>query len=160
MRHAVRSVFKQPLFSFIVIGTLALGIGLNVALFGIFNAMLFRPLPVQDPGRLVAILSSSTRADGPRGHLTYPDFEALRARRDVLTDAFALAPVQLGLSAAGNAVRTSGQIVTTNMFDVLGVHGFLGDEPRHAEPLCRNLPIRVASVCDPRVESKEVKRVH
>jgi hypothetical protein len=64
MRHAVRSVFKQPLFSLIVIGTLALGIGLNVALFGIFNAMLFRPLPVQDPGRLVAILSSSTRADG------------------------------------------------------------------------------------------------
>jgi len=121
MRHAVRSVFKQPLFSLIVIGTLAGGIGLNVALFGIFNAMLFRPLPVEDPGRLVAILSSSTRPDGPRGHLTYPDFETLRARRDVLADAFAFAPVPLGLSAAGNAVRTSGQIVTTNMFDVLGV---------------------------------------
>ena len=121
MRHAVRSVFKQPLFSLIVIVTLALGIGLNAALFGIFNAMLFRSLPVHDPGRLVAILSSSTRADGPRGHLTYPDFEALRARRDVLTDAFAFAPVPLGLSAAGNAIRTSGQIVTTNMFDVLGV---------------------------------------
>ncbi|HJR61464.1 MAG TPA: ABC transporter permease [Vicinamibacterales bacterium] len=126
MRYAIRSVFKQPLFSLIAIGTLAVGIGLNVALFAIFNAILFRPLPVQDPGSLVAILSSSTRPDGPRGNLTYPDFEEVRARRDALADAFAFAPVLLGLSVAETAVRTNGQIVTTNMFDVLGVQPVQG----------------------------------
>src|SRR5688500_3268630 len=84
MRQAIRSVFKNPGFSAIAIGTLAVGIGLNIALFGIFNAMLFRPLPVREPGRLVGIHSVSTTPDGPRGHLTYPDFEDLRARRDVL----------------------------------------------------------------------------
>lgn len=121
MRYAIRSVFKNPGFSAIAIATLAVGIGLNVALFGIFNAMLFRPLAVEDPGRLVAILSASTRADGPRGALTYPDFEDLRAQRDVIADAFAFAHVPVGLSAGGQSLRARGQIVTTNMFDVLGV---------------------------------------
>ncbi len=121
MRYAFRSVFKNPGFSAIAIGTLAVGIGLNVALFGIFNAMLFRPLPVHDPGRLVAILSASTTPDGPRGHLTYPDFEDLRARREVIADAFAFTQLPVGLSVGGQATRARGQIVTTNMFDVLGV---------------------------------------
>ena len=126
MRYAFRSVFKNPGFSAIAIGTLAVGIGLNVALFGIFNAMLFRPLPVHDPGRLVAILSASTTPDGPRGHLTYPDFEDLRARREVIADAFAFTQLPVGLSVGGQATRARGQIVTTNMFDVLGVRAAHG----------------------------------
>jgi len=121
MRQAIRAVFKNPGFSAIAIATLAVGIGLNIALFGIFNAMLFRPLPVREPGRLVGILSASTTQDGPRGHLTYPDFEDLRARRDVLADAFAFTQVAVGLSSGGSATRARGQLVTPNMFDVLGV---------------------------------------
>ncbi|HXG54780.1 MAG TPA: ABC transporter permease [Vicinamibacterales bacterium] len=126
MRYAIRSVFKHPGFSAIAIGTLAVGIALNVALFGIFNAMLFRPLPVADPGRLLGMMSASTEPDGPRGNLTYPDFEALRARRDVLSDAFAYARVQVGVRVGGHAVRAHGQIVTTNMFDLLGVEPVYG----------------------------------
>ena len=126
MRYAFRSLLRQPLLTITATATLAIGIGLNVALFGIFNAMLFKPLPVQDPDRLVALLSSSTKPDGPRGHLTYPDFEAFRARRDVLADAFAFTHVPLGLSAGGQALRASGQIATANMFAVLGVHAAQG----------------------------------
>jgi predicted permease len=88
--------------------------------------MLFRPLPVHDPGRLVGIVSASTTPDGPRGHLTYPDFEDLRARRDVLADAFAFTQVPVGLAAGGTATRARGQIVTANMFDVLGVRAAYG----------------------------------
>jgi predicted permease len=119
-------VFKRPGFSGIAIGTLAAGIGLNISIFGIFNAMLFRPLAVHDPGRLVAILSTSTTPDGPRGHLTYPDFEDLRARRDVIVDAFAFTQVTLALSAGGQATRARGQIASTNMFDVLGIRAAHG----------------------------------
>lgn len=126
MRYAVRAVFKHPGFSAVAIGTLAVGIGLNVALFGIFNAMLFRPLPVADPGRLVAILSASTEPLGPESQLTYRDFEDLRGRRDALADAFAYARAHVGLSAAGLALRASAQVVTTNMFDVLGVRPAVG----------------------------------
>ena len=126
MRYAFRTVFKNPGFSAVAIATLAVGIGLNVALFGIFNALLFRPLPVSDPGRLVAIRSASIRPDGPRGHLTYPDFEDLRARRDVLADAFAFTQLPLGLSSGGRASRVRGQIATGNMFDVLGLRPHQG----------------------------------
>jgi predicted permease len=121
MKYAIRSVFKNPGFSAVAIGTLAVGIALNVALFGIFNAMLFRPLPVDDPGRLVALRSASIEPNGPQGHLTYPDFDAMRSRKDVLAGAFAFAPFQAGLSVGGQAVRARGQVVTTNMFDVLGL---------------------------------------
>lgn len=126
MRYAIRSLLRQPIFALTAMATLAVGIGLNVALFGIFNAMLFRPLPVHEPGRLVSILSASTRPDGPQGHLTYPDFEALRARRDVLADAFAFTQVPLGVSASGQALRAKGQIVSANMFDVLGIRAVHG----------------------------------
>ena len=126
MRYAIRSLLRQPLFTLTAVATLAVGIGLNVAIFGVFNAMLFRPLPVHEPGRLVAISSASIKPDGPRGHLTYPDFQVIRERRDVLADAFAFARVPLGLSAAGQALRANGQIVTGNMFDVLGVRAAYG----------------------------------
>jgi predicted permease len=126
MRHAFKAVFKSPGFSLIAIATLAVGIGLNVALFGIFNALLFRPLAVSNPAGLVAIRSASVKPDGPRGNLTYPDFEDLRARRDVLVDAFAFTQITAGLSVGGRATRVNGQIVTSNMFDVLGVRAALG----------------------------------
>lgn len=138
MRYAIRSLLRQPMFSLSAIATLAVGIGLNIALFGIFNAMLFRPLPVHEPGRLVAILSASTKPDGPRGHLTYPDFEALRARRDVLVDAFGFTKVPLGLSVSARAIRADGQIVTANMFEVLGVrpaHGRMFAASDEREPV-------------------------
>src|SRR5688572_28012214 len=137
MRYAFRTVFKNPGFSAVAVATLAVGIGLNVALFGIFNAMLFRPLPVKDPHRLVAILSASVAPDGPRGNLTYQDFEDLRARRDVLVDAFAFANVPAGLSASGRAIRARAQVVTNNMFDVLGVtplHGRAFQAQGETEP--------------------------
>ena len=126
MKYAVRSLLRQPVFTLTAVATLAIGIGLNVALFGIFNAMLLRPLPVHEPGRLVAILSASTQPEGPRGNLTYADFQVLRERRDVLSDAFAYSPVPLGITAAGQALRANGQVVTANMFDVLGVRAALG----------------------------------
>ncbi len=138
MRYAIRSLLRQPLFTLTAVLTLAVGIGLNVALFGIFNAMLFRPLPVHEPGRLVAILSASTQPDGPRGHLTYPDFQVLRERHDVLADAFAFTRVPLGVSTNGQAVRADGQIVTANMFAVLGVraaHGRVFSAAEEQEPV-------------------------
>ncbi len=126
MRYAVRSLWKNPGFSATAIATLAVGIGLNVALFAIFNALLFRPLPARDPERLVGIRSASTQPDGPRGTLTYPDFEDFRSRRDVLADAFAFTQVPVGLSFAGRGLRAHGQIATVNMFDVLGIPPAIG----------------------------------
>ena len=55
MRLAIRSLIKAPGFSVAVVFTLAIGLGANAALFAVVNRILLRPLPFQDPARLVAI---------------------------------------------------------------------------------------------------------
>ena len=71
VRAAVRGLRKSPGFSAVVIGTLALGIGANTALFSIFNSLIMRPLPVRDPGSL-ALLTD--------GSWSYPVWQEIRAR--------------------------------------------------------------------------------
>ena len=57
LRYAVRAMFRTPSFAFAVISVLALGIGANTAIFSIVNAVLLRPLPFEEPERLVRVFS-------------------------------------------------------------------------------------------------------
>ena len=120
-RYAARVLVTQRGFTAAAVLTLAGGIGLNSAIFGVFNALLLKPMPVADPGRLVWIASASINPGGPQGNLTYPDFLAIRERHDVFSDAFAFTEAAMSVSAAGQALRVEGQVVSGNMFEVLGV---------------------------------------
>jgi hypothetical protein len=55
LKFAFRTLFKTPFVTIVAIVALALGIGANTAIFSLFNQMLLRPLPVQEPGRLSAV---------------------------------------------------------------------------------------------------------
>jgi hypothetical protein len=55
LRYAVRTLSRTPAFTAAAVLTLAAGIGLNSAIFGLFNALLFKPMPVHEPSRLVWI---------------------------------------------------------------------------------------------------------
>ena len=55
IRIAIRGLRRNPVFTLVAIGTLALGIGANTALFSIFNGLILRPLPVRDPDRLALL---------------------------------------------------------------------------------------------------------
>ena len=118
VRAAVRGLRKSPGFSAAVIGTLALGIGANTALFSIFNSLIMRPLPVRDPGSL-ALLTD--------GSWSYPVWQEISARAsDMFDGAFAWTGETFDVAQGGRAVLVDGAYVSGHFFDVLGVPAFRG----------------------------------
>jgi putative ABC transport system permease protein len=118
MRAALRGLRKSPGFALVAIGTLALGIGANTALFSIFSSLILRPLPVRDPGSL-ALLTN--------GSWSYPIWEEIRAREAELFDgAFAWSPQRFDLSASGQSDPVDGAYVSGRLFDGLGVTAIRG----------------------------------
>jgi predicted permease len=123
--YAVRSLSRNLWFFAVAVITLALGIGLNMSVFGIVNVLLFRPPPVENPHELVWISSASTKPDGPRGNMTYPDVDDMRSL-PVATGVMAFGHVQANVAHAGRAERLDGQIVTGDYFRVLGIRPHRG----------------------------------
>mgnify|MGYP001305615053 CR=1 FL=1 len=124
--HAVRLAIARPLWSAAIVGTLALGIGLNTAVFSAVEAMLLRPLAgVQKPQEVVQIYRAFP---GERfGSLSVPDMFDLRDRTDHLFSgvaAWTFSP--LSLTLGGEPTRVLGHLVSANYFDVLGVRPALG----------------------------------
>ncbi len=118
VRIALRGLRKSPGFALVAIGTLALGIGANTALFSIFSSLILRPLPVRDPGSL-ALLTN--------GSWSYPIWEEIRALEAELFDgAFAWSPQRFDLSASGQSDPVDGAYISGRLFDVLGVPAIRG----------------------------------
>ena len=118
VRDAVRGLRKSPGFAIVAIGTLALGIGANTALFSIFSSLILRPLPVRDPGSL-ALLTN--------GSWSYPIWEEIRGREAALFDgAFAWSSQSFDLSRGGESDPVDGAYVSGRFFDVLGVTSIRG----------------------------------
>ena len=118
IKIAIRGLRKNPVFTFVAIATLALGIGANTALFSIFNGLILRPLPVRDPGRLALLLD---------GSWSYPVWSEIKSRENDLFDgAFAWANETFDLSRGGQSAFVDGAHVSGRFFEVLGVSAVRG----------------------------------
>ncbi|MEP6911373.1 MAG: ABC transporter permease [bacterium] len=125
VKYSVRFLLKSPAFTAVAIVTLTLGIGANAAIFSLVNAVLVRPLPVQEPDKLVEIFTSSSSGD-PFSRSSYPDYVDLRERKDTYSGVIAYSNIPFNLSTGGDAERVNGAIVSGNYFSVLGVPTYLG----------------------------------
>ncbi len=123
LRLAFRSLSKRPLFAVVAIVTLALGIGATTTLFTIVNAVLLRPLPYPDAGRIVTISEERERKD--LSVVQVPDYYAWRH-----ASAFSSLSMYGGTSrvvrVAGSPARVSGQSVSASFFSVFQVRPALG----------------------------------
>ncbi len=126
-RYALRWLARSPGFTFVAVISLAIGIGFNTALFTVVDALLFKPLPVRDPGSLVDIFTSSTASRSTEfSTSSYPDYLDLKARTDVFEDVVGYSPMFGALSTGIGSRLAMGEISTGNYFRVLGVGAHIG----------------------------------
>ena len=128
LRYGLRTLATAPAFTLVVVLTLALGIGANTAIFSLTDQVLLRLLPVKAPDRLVML-------DGPgafqgrtfnRATFSYPMYRDFRDQNTVFDGVLARFPAPITLMADGQAERVSGELVSGNYFDVLGVRAHIG----------------------------------
>ena len=125
VRYALRWLRKSPAFTLLAVASFAIGIGFNTALFTLVDALLFRPLPVERPDRLVDIYTSSSDGD-TYATSGYPDFVDWKAQNSVFSDMMAYSPSLAALSLSDRSRLAMGEVVTGSYFQVLGVRAALG----------------------------------
>jgi predicted permease len=133
VRYTARTLRKAPGFTAVIIVTLALGIGVNTAIFSLVDRLLFRPLPFPDSSRLETIFFR--HAAGTYDSLSYPTYEFYRDRNQVFSGLAAYTDITVNLRFGGDDESAAGQIVTANYFDVLQVPPILGRTFRPEEDL-------------------------
>jgi predicted permease len=125
LKFGVRALLKNPAFTAVAVITLALGIGVNSTVFSIVNAYLFRPLPVKDPEQLVALATRDRSFEVPY-EMSFPNFQDLRDRAGVFSDAIAFSNTVFNMTTDGQSERTWALMVTGNYFSMLGVDAAAG----------------------------------
>ena len=123
MRHALRLIRREPAFTFTALATLALGIGLNTAIFSVAYGVLWRPLPYPDPDRLIIVSSAQQTETGVKAFSTLPPvtYEGLRPRVTTLDHLAAYTSIDVQLTGRGEPLQLPALNVNPNLFTTLGV---------------------------------------
>jgi len=125
-KYALRSLTKTPGFTIIAVITLALAIGANTAIFSLINDLFLRGLSFKEPRRVVHFLSNAPDGKLVDLPLSLPRFQHYRAGQTICEDLAAENLFAFTLTGLGDAVQLFGGKVTSNYFDVLGLHPIRG----------------------------------
>lgn len=126
LRYAVRMLAKSPMFTAIAVLTLALGIGGNTAIFSVVNSVLLKPLPYQDPERVVIV--SEKAPQFPEMSVSYLNYEDWKAQAKSFEQMAAFRGEALDLTGEGTAQHLQARQISAGFFSLLGVHPALGRE--------------------------------
>ena len=147
VRYALRQLRKSPGFTTVAVLTLGLGIGLNSAIFTLFDALTLRPLPISDPHAVVNVYQRVQDEAGNYRSFSYPEYVALRQSNAVFSGliAYSWIPAEIVTptrSTVNGAEESHGLLVTANYFALLGGEAALGrtflteeDESHEAQPV-------------------------
>ena len=126
IRYGLRSLLKRPGATVIALVTLALGIGVNTAIFSAVDSVLLRPLPLKDPQRLVSIWEQTLQIGIKQNHVAPANFFDLRNQTQAFEGIGAYSDFDINLTNDGEPERLNGEFVTANVFSILGVQPALG----------------------------------
>ena len=140
LRYAFRNLGRNPAFTAVAIGALAIGIGANTAVFTVVESVLLRPLPYHEPSQLYTVRPMPKKPTPfGVGAMSDPQFIACRSATTAFQQLAAYDGWNWNGTGAGDPVAIHGEQVTTNFFATLGVQpqlgrGFLPEEESPAGP--------------------------
>ncbi len=126
VQFGVRMLRKSPGFTAIAVGTLALAIGANTAIFSVVYAVLLRPLPYPNPGQLTTLFENKLQEGVSETGCSYPDFEQWRAQNHVFSGMAGTSGHSLTLTGHGDPDDITTEVVTPDFFSILEVKPLLG----------------------------------
>src|SRR5262245_29335583 len=127
LRYGMRMSLKKPGFTLIAVITLSLGIGANAAIFTVVNSVLLRPLPYDEPDRLVMLWESSPRRNIERQLVAPPNLVEWRGQsRSFENIAYWSGNGEFNLVMAGGGEKARCAYVTSSLFSTLRVRPYLG----------------------------------
>src|SRR6478735_92161 len=143
-RFAFRQLIKAPGFTVAAVTVLALGIGVNTAVFSLVNTLFFAPPAYAKPHEMVQLFSQDKKDPKKFRGFSYPTYRDIREQNTVFSDAMAFNLALIGLGQKGDTRRAFAAVVSSNYFSVLGVplargRAFLAEEET------RNAPVAIAS---------------
>ncbi len=125
-RFALRQLFKSPGFTLLAVITLALGIGLNTAIFSLINDLFLRALPFHEPQRVIHLYGNAKDGSLPEIGISAPRFMQWREGQTFFSGLAADTGTAVTLTGLGEPVQLLGFRTTANYFDILGVRPILG----------------------------------
>src|SRR5689334_6992706 len=126
LRFAFRQLLKSPGFTLLAVLTLAVGIGLNTAIFTLINDLFLRRLPFQEPARLVHMFANRKEGNLLEIAVSVPRFKHYRDGQTIFSSFAAENAFPFTLTGVGDPVQVNGGRVTSNYFDTLGVRPIRG----------------------------------
>ncbi len=126
LRFAIRQLLKSPAFTLLAVITLALGIGMNTAIFSLINDLFLRGLPFAEPDRLVIIQAEAKERNLEQLPMSVPRFAHFRDGQTVFSSIAADTGTGFIMTGLGDPIQVNGANQTANYMETLGVRPILG----------------------------------
>src|SRR5262245_9548620 len=142
VRYSIRTLLNRPAFAIVAVTTLALAIGSSTAIFAFVDALLLRPLPYADPGRLVFVSGTNS---GNRMSFSWADFLDVQARARSFESLSCSKPASFTVTGGARASRVEGRLACWNFLEVLGVRPELGRAFAASDDAAGAKPVAIVS---------------